>query len=278
MKKILLIMLMSIIFFSNLICVYSDSNNPPVLPDNIYGTIRINEHPADINTQIIAKINNVIVGDYTINQTGQFGNNTSIENRFLIAGYFLDIGEPTEFYLIKEDQEILGVTIPEIIIFESGETKKVILNFNFEEMIVPPESPPIIDDENETNDIIIDHPISGGGNGGSGGGSSSNNNPAPQITKDLNDISNLYINNSSNLDINNTDDGKINLDSNLPHTNWWPKFLKFPKFGEDKNLENQGNTNTDFNLKTTYLKYLLLIIILITLIILVIIYIKYKRR
>jgi hypothetical protein len=132
MKKITFIFILI-----NLALVFANSNNPPMLPDNIYGTANINFEPMPVNTIIFAEINENIVGTITTIELGNYGAETNIENKFLISGYTFDIGENIEFYIEIDQNKIYAITEPEIVIFEGGNNKEIMLNFNYEEIQNP---------------------------------------------------------------------------------------------------------------------------------------------
>ncbi len=268
MKRIVII----IILIFNLFFIYADINNPPTIPDNIYGTIMINNESAEIGTLIIAKINNSIVGDYNIIETGQFGSET-INNRFLISGYFLDIDKEINFFLIVDNNEILGETNPETITFLSGENQNFDLFFNYilDENTIPDNN--TSDDLNiiiEDNNVIVPPlppsnptPNVGGGSGSGGSGTTNLTNIDTNINSNLNAYNNTIDNNS---------DTNTDLNLNYPYSKAEDS-LNFPKPKKEKSITNIFKTeeNNKFNYNYIFLFILLLLVISI-------IYIIYKRR
>lgn len=227
MKKIAI--LLFLIF--NIVFVLANSTNPPALPYNVYGEIFINSVPAPINTIINVEINNNIVGTHSTIEEGKYGNNVETNNRFLISGYFLDVGEVLTFYILKDGTKILATTAPQNPTFESGETKEIRLNFNYEEESI---DPPI---ETPT---IISQP-----SGGSSGGGGSSNSIAPIVTTPIlaNSDLNETIENNTNLDQNDPEINIIKKDINLLDDKAYTGFL----FKKNKNPNPEKTTTTQNN-------------------------------
>jgi len=264
MKKIAI--LLFLIF--NVLFVFANSTNPPALPDNVYGEIFINSVPAPINTIINVEINNNIVGTHSTIEEGKYGNNIETSNRFLISGYFLDVGEVLTFYILKDGTKILATTTPQNPTFESGETKEIRLNFNYEEEIIidpPLIDPPVIDPPIETP-TIISQP-----SGGSSGGGGSSNSIAPIVTTPIliNSDLNETIENNTNLDQNNSEINIIKKDINLPDDKAYTGFL----FKKNKNPNPEKTTTTQNN----NLNYLVLGFGIIIIIVMIYIF-KIKKK
>lgn len=108
--------------------IYAEEYFPPSLPDNIYGNILINENPGEIGSMVVAKINDVIVNTYRTTELGKYGSQ-EINNRFLIFDNLINVDKKVTFFLLIDDIEIIGNTIPEEIYYLGGNTQNIDLNF-----------------------------------------------------------------------------------------------------------------------------------------------------
>lgn len=248
MKKIIFIFILI-----NLALVFANSDNPPMLPDNIYGTANINLNPVPINTEIFAEINETVVGSITTIKLGNYGTETNIENRFLISGYTFDMGEKIIFYIEVDQNKIYAITEPEVVVFEGGSNKEVALNFNYEitnPPVTPPEEPPITPPSNPPSN-------SGGGSSSSGTINNTTGQTEPEIEENIDPESTEF------------NDVNQNINLNPPHS---PADGNLTFLTEkSKNIDENININTVEKLKNndSYLIYIIIgiittIIIIIT--------------
>jgi hypothetical protein len=128
-KKIKVYIIFFLIVFQ-LSFLYATDQDPPALPDNIYGQIFIDDSPADVNAKIVAKINDDLVKTYYTTQQGLFGSSNDPNKYFLVSAFTSDIGEEISFYYEYDDfLQFLATTDPEIVYYNSGVLKEVNLYF-----------------------------------------------------------------------------------------------------------------------------------------------------
>lgn len=201
MKKILVVCF--IVLLLNNPVFADDLEEPPELPDNIYGDIYVNDELAEIDTVVYAKVgtsNNSI--EYVITKTGKFGDPEDPNKRFLVFGTILDVGEVICFYILDNFQnKITAQTTPETIHYQGGENKRVILNFTIEDTNTIAEITDNDTNTTETTDNNLGTTTSSTG-GSSGGGSSSDNSGGNGGST----------NTTSNKE-NNTDQNQVNIET-----------------------------------------------------------------
>ncbi|MFW5927555.1 MAG: PKD domain-containing protein [Thermoplasmatota archaeon] len=116
-------------------------NGTPAVPDDFYGSITINEHPASAGTELQMRIDGEVVNDpeiFVTEDRGYYGDPEASPPRYLTAqAYQEDKGKSIEFF-IKHQGEWLKAsqTDPEDIEFKGGEVREVDLHFETEP--IPP--------------------------------------------------------------------------------------------------------------------------------------------
>ena len=71
----------------------------PPLPYELYGVITIDGNPAPADTEIIAKINDQIVGEFDTDFEGIYGGSGTFDRRLVINADETDIGEYITFWI-----------------------------------------------------------------------------------------------------------------------------------------------------------------------------------
>jgi hypothetical protein len=71
----------------------------PPLPYELYGVITIDGNPAPTDTKIIAKINELIVGEFDTEFEGEYGGSGTFDRRLVINAEETDIGEYITFWI-----------------------------------------------------------------------------------------------------------------------------------------------------------------------------------
>jgi hypothetical protein len=88
-----------LIFLALLICIAAPVSALPPLPYELYGVITIDGEPAPAGTQITAKINDQIVGEFDAEFEGVYGGSGTFDKRLVINAEETDIGQYITFWI-----------------------------------------------------------------------------------------------------------------------------------------------------------------------------------
>ena len=88
-----------LVLFALLFCIAIPVSALPPLPYELYGVITIDGNPAPAGTQIVAKINEQIVGELYTESEGEYGGSGTFESRLVVNAEETDIGEYITFWI-----------------------------------------------------------------------------------------------------------------------------------------------------------------------------------
>ncbi|RLA83856.1 MAG: hypothetical protein DRG31_05660, partial [Deltaproteobacteria bacterium] len=90
-------------------------------PEEFRGSVTVNGAPAPVGARIIAKINGVERGNFTITEAGNYGGTGTFGERLAVAGNEADVGQTITFW-------INGTQAAQTAVYEPGESRELDLS------------------------------------------------------------------------------------------------------------------------------------------------------
>ena len=139
MKKRFSFFLLAVLILSMPLQTLANEGAVPSFPALAYGDVTINNQPAEIGIEVIAKVDGNVVGTILIDESGKYGG-PGTDSKLLIEADGLT-GKNVEFFLNGKQGNIKldHVKVKEEPYWGSGEVKKIDLNLTIEK---PAESTP----------------------------------------------------------------------------------------------------------------------------------------
>ena len=101
---------MPLILLALLLCIAggTPTSAVPPLPYELYGALTIDGSPAPIGTEVVAKINDQVVGEISTESEGAYGGQATFDRRLVINAEETDLGQYITFWI--DDKQAAQIT------------------------------------------------------------------------------------------------------------------------------------------------------------------------